>query len=284
MLSLIVLLSMIQYPDGVSTHVASPNGFRMMSYNAWNSGSHVNDGERKILKHIASVNPDVILLQETPADFAKQFVKKLASSWVGVLSDAGRAVLTRHSFVSNTEFSISGGTGIKIQLLNGNITAVWSMHLSYNFYDPYKTLDKRITKLERITNVEYSFFVGSDFNFPSHLDWTDQTKERDRGYIVEWLATKLLEQAGFVDTYRKVHPNALTDPGLIHMVSSHEIQYRTRMNEPQDRNDFLFYEGPIIAEKCETYYGNKNEDLTQNVEDNDYPSDHAAVVADYVFK
>ncbi|CAL2042599.1 unnamed protein product [Caenorhabditis brenneri] len=309
MLSLIVLLSMIQYPVGVSAHVAYQNGFRMMTYNGWHSGSHVNDGERKILKHIASVNPDVILLQETQGEFAKQLVKKLGSSWVGVFSDAGRAIFTRHSFVPNTEFSISGGTGVKIQLLNGKIIAVWSMHLNYNSYGPYKALDKRITKLEQITDTEYSsrgwqirnllaqnlmqvwmnkseyvpVFVGGDFNSPSHLDWTEQTKERHRGWVVEWPATTPLEQAGFVDTYRKVYPNALTDPGF---TWSPVMKYNTelKMNEPQDRIDFLFYKGPIIAEKCETYYGNKKEDLTQNVEDNDYPSDHAAVVADYVFK
>ncbi|CAL2042588.1 unnamed protein product [Caenorhabditis brenneri] len=237
-LSLIVLLSMIQYPVGVSTHVASQNGFRMMTYNAWNSGTHVNDGEQKTLKHITSVNPDVILLQETPADFAKQFVKKLGSSWVGVFSNFGQAIFTRHSFVPNTEFSNSRGIGAKILLSNGKIIAVWSVYLTWKSYGPYKIFEQNITKLEQITNIEYSsrgwqirdllaqnemqkwmnksehvpVFVGGDFISPSHLDWTEQTKERHRGWVVEWPATKPLEQAGFVDTYRKVYPQALTDP------------------------------------------------------------------------
>ncbi|EGT42713.1 hypothetical protein CAEBREN_16719 [Caenorhabditis brenneri] len=303
MLSLIVLLPIIQYPVGVSAYVASQKGFRMMTYNAWNSGSHVNDGERKTLKHIDSTG------RETPADFAKQFVKKLGSSWVGVFSNNGQAIFTRHSFVPNTEFSNSRGIGAKILLSNGKIIAVWSMYLTWKSYGPYKVFDQNITKLEQITNIEYSsrgwqirdllaqnemqmwmnesehvpVFVGGDFNSPSHLDWTEQTKERHRGWVVEWPATKLLEQAGFVDTYRKVYPNALKDPGYTWSpVMKYNIELK--MDEPQDRIDFLFYKGHIIAEKCETYYGNKNEDLTQNVEDNDYPSDHAAVVADYVFK
>lgn len=36
---------------------------RVMTFNIWNSGSHVEEGLRKVAKHILLIDPDVVALQ-----------------------------------------------------------------------------------------------------------------------------------------------------------------------------------------------------------------------------
>lgn len=72
------------------------------------------------------------------------------------------------------------------------------------------------------------FIIAGDFNSPSHLDWTEETKflptydykngiifPRDihGGWTFEWPSTKLLMDTGFLDSYRQIHPSVIDKPG-----------------------------------------------------------------------
>lgn len=58
-------------------------------------------------------------------------------------------------------------------------------------------------------------FIGGDFNTQSHLDWTEQfaTAPGHGGLTLSWPALKLFDDAGFIDTYRYVYPDAGRYPG-----------------------------------------------------------------------
>ena len=58
--------------------------------------------------------------------------------------------------------------------------------------------------------------IGGDFNEPSHLDWTEETKNMyDRqGLIVPWTVSLMLEEAGYKDSYRVMYPDPVKNPGI----------------------------------------------------------------------
>lgn len=93
----------------------------------------------------------------------------------------------------------------------------------------------------------YSVVLGGDFNEPSHQDWLESNKNLyDRnGFMVPWTVTRLLEEAGFVDSYRAVHPNPLTHPGFTYpsdnlKCSTDLLTWAPKADE-RERIDFLFY-------------------------------------------
>ena len=58
--------------------------------------------------------------------------------------------------------------------------------------------------------------LGGDFNEPSHLDWTEATKDLfdHHGAVVPWDCSMMLAEAGFIDTYRSLYPDPVKYPGF----------------------------------------------------------------------
>lgn len=90
-------------------------------------------------------------------------------------------------------------------------------------------------------------FLGGDFNEPSHLDWTRETKDLydHHGFIVPWTVPLLLDNAGFVDAYRTVHPNVLTHPGFTFpsdnpLVPESKLTWAP-LSDERDRIDYVFF-------------------------------------------
>ena len=73
-----------------------------------------------------------------------------------------------------------------------------------------------IAQAEKDLANGYRVIVGGDFNEPSHRDWIEKNKNLydHNGFVVPWTVTTLLEEAGFIDSYRKIYPNPLTHPGF----------------------------------------------------------------------
>ena len=104
--------------------------------------------------------------------------------------------------------------------------------------------------------------LGGDFNEPSHLDWTRETKDLydHNGLIVPWTVPLLLDNAGFVDTYRTLYPNVLTHPGFTFpadnpLIPTKKLTWAPRSDE-RDRIDYIFYyPNPAIRLKSAIIFG-----------------------------
>src|SRR5699024_9597040 len=95
--------------------------------------------------------------------------------------------------------------------------------------------------------------VCGDFNTPATGDWAARSDRPD----IAWRAPDALVEAGFVDTFRAVHPDPVTTPAdswspiepLTH--AGHEVKPepgRTDGAEPRDRIDFIFARGLEVVD------------------------------------
>lgn len=91
--------------------------------------------------------------------------------------------------------------------------------------------------------------LGGDFNEPSHLDWTESTKKSldHHGFVVPWTVSKMLYKAGYVDSYRVIHPNPVTHPGLTYPSDNPFVDQKlltwAPLADERERIDFIYYQG-----------------------------------------
>lgn len=110
-------------------------------------------------------------------------------------------------------------------------------------------------------------FVSGDFNIDSHLDWTEAARHLHEGYVVEWPVSKLMEEAGFIDSYRDLYPDPVKNPCKTWSpMWKDELQYRI---------DFIYYrKGQGVQPKSSRmidYHKVR------------FPSDHAAMLTTFNF-
>lgn len=89
--------------------------------------------------------------------------------------------------------------------------------------------------------------LGGDFNEPSHLDWIRETKDLydHNGLIIPWTVPLLLDNAGFIDTYRSLYPDVLNYPGFTFpadnpLIAVEKLTWAPKSDE-RDRIDYIFY-------------------------------------------
>lgn len=128
-----------------------------------------------------------------------------------------------------------------------------------------------------------TFFVG-DLNTPSHLDWTQEAVDElgwqppaldppGVRYVVEWPVTVAMEDAGFTDTYRAMHPDPVADPGFTYCVRFFPACGRW---DTWDRIDYVYSAGPIdIVGSQVVGEGGPFTDIRSRP----WPTDHRAVVS-----
>ena len=89
--------------------------------------------------------------------------------------------------------------------------------------------------------------IGGDFNEPSHLDWTRETKDLydHNGLIIPWTVTLELDNAGFMDSYRVKYPDIMKYPGFTYPSDNvdmpiNKLTWAPKSDE-RDRIDYIFY-------------------------------------------
>jgi hypothetical protein len=115
----------------------------------------------------------------------------------------------------------------------------------------------KLSKRDEAVNAFISFFtinndhpviLGMDMNGASHLDWTKANKDNfdHNGLELEWNNTKALEDAGYIDAYRKVYPDEVNYPGItwpaLPKGYKKSISWTPKADE-RDRIDYIFYKG-----------------------------------------
>ena len=250
-----------------------PYRLRVMTWNLWYGGTKVHDHRAKQLKVIAETGVDVVGLQETYGSAAEELAEALG--WHHHRAGSNLGIISRYpitAVLGDPDVGFYGAAGARIAVGDREVE-LWTAHLDYERYGPYTAeplarlaheevrLGQLRDTLRRIGDAAPVVLVG-DFNCPSHLDWPD----------VEWPVTKAAEEAGFRDSYREARPDAVRDPG--HTWSPVHAE-----PEPQDRIDFVLHRGLKVLDSRTYVSGTPR--TWPDVEDNDWPSDHAAVITTF---
>lgn len=247
-----------------------PYRLRVMTWNLWYGGTEVHDHRAKQLKVIAETDVDVVGLQETYGTAAEELAEALG--WHHHRAGTNLGIVSRFpitAVLGDPDVGFYGAAGARIAVGEREVD-VWTVHLDYEQYGPYASeplaheevrLAQMRDTLHRIGDTAPVVLVG-DFNCPSHLDWPG----------VEWPVTKAAEEAGFRDSFRQARPDAVRDPG-------HTWSPVHPHPEPQDRIDFVLHRGLRVLDSRTCVSGTPR--TWPDVEDNDWPSDHAAVITTF---
>ncbi|MFN0125658.1 MAG: endonuclease/exonuclease/phosphatase family protein [Verrucomicrobiales bacterium] len=270
----------------------------VMTFNIWVGAGSVADGLRKGLQAVMNSDADIVGIQENGSAAGTWAT---ALGWFSVQT-GDNAVLSRYPFAST---SASVEATVRLAASPQQDVVLRSLHLTAYPYGPYdacldgaslSTLIARESSSGRLSQAQSQvaalnaklaaadttpvFLVG-DFNCPSHLDWTEATASLHCGYVVDWPVTKKLADAGFSDVYRLIHPNPATHRGD---TWSPVFTRNGSKPEPQDRIDMIHHKGAKLVPIDARVFTLAVEKTNSNYQSNTWPSDHAAVVADYFLR
>jgi len=87
---------------------------------------------------------------------------------------------------------------------------------------------------------------AGDLNQPSHLDWTEATKDMysHNGCVIPWTLSKYLSEHNFVDSYREIWPDEVKHPGFTWPVYNKDAKEKTNWTpdaDERDRIDYVYY-------------------------------------------
>lgn len=281
---------------------------RVLSFNMWFGGTQVRDFHEKQVRFILESKADIVGLQETTSDHATRLGKALG--WYHWQSSKSVGIISRYPFVEEYgEITRAGGvrisldgqrSGTKKRQLN-----FWTIHTDAFPYGPYdfcyeklkpSQVLERETSSHRAPQVEETLngiqqqvdkansipviFTG-DFNAPSHRDWVESTSSEHCGISFSWPTSVLMEERGFIDSFRAVHPNPDQVAGNTWspLLPLHDGE--TGPVEPQDRIDFTFHKGPLSVVDSHPIVAGKPRPSPNHV-DNEWTSDHRAVLTHYL--
>ena len=247
------------------------------------------EGLRKLARIIRESGADVVGLQE-----AERNTVALARL-LGWHADPRAQVISRFPLLRP-----AGGQGLYtlVERLPGRVVAVANTHLPSTPYGPYwvqrGVTRKRVLALERrlreaaLTHVArvlprlaargIPVFLTGDFNSPSHLDWTQAVADAraDVPYPVAWPASERLAQAGFVDSYRAVHPDPVADPGYTWTPGGPQ----SRDDDVFDRIDWVLAAGPATTLSSQLVGETGNPQVDVAIPGR-FPTDHRGVVSSF---
>jgi PKD repeat protein len=272
---------------------------KLLSFNVWASGTNVKNGRNKVLNAILMSGTDIVGLSETSNDFGNALADKL--DW-HITASGDNNIISRYPIKKT--WNSTKGIGAEINVGNGKTIVVQSVHLTAYPYGPYDAcldgapddkifLDEETTS-GRVTEIAGALlsidsylkdgtptFLLGDLNSPSHLDWTGATAERHCSYVVEWPVTRRVEQAGMTDSYRRIYPDPASHPGVTWSPIYKTWHYGDGKPEPLDRIDFVFFKGEnVLLLDADVFVVGTPAQIPLHLQ-NEWPSDHAAALADF---
>ncbi|MDY7395151.1 endonuclease/exonuclease/phosphatase family protein [Aureibaculum sp. 2210JD6-5] len=311
---------------------------KVLSLNTWQEGSIVDGGFQAVADVIVQTDADIVMLSEirnyNNTIFSKRILDELKSRgsvYYSYNSGKSPLLLSKFQIVSNPSLNSTSLAKCIIKLDENTQIAVYAAHLDYTHYACYlprgyngitwEKLPSPILDVDKILkqNIDskrdeaIAIFVddalkekdkgnlvllGGDFNEPSHLDWTEVSKNLfdHNGTVVPWHNSITLKEKGFVDSYREKYPNPVTHPGITWPANNTNVELSKLIwaaeADERDRIDFIYYHpennislknvtivGPMGAiVKSERVATNPGED--QFIEPKGiWPSDHKGVLA-----
>ncbi len=278
----------------------TPLRFTVMAWNILHGANDIPNGQEHAIEIIRAINPDIVLMVETYgsgpriADSLGYHFHLIASEGTALNDKSvNLSIYSRYPFGyridTNHPFYL-GGREILIEGQRIRFFSNWFHYLPWedepekqgksaeellvweNTGKRYEMIQQVKPYFEKYAAEADSFplIIGGDMNSPSHLDWGVETQAQHNGLIVPWYATRFLEELGLIDTYRTVHPNPITHPG---------ITWNAKNKRDEHRIDYIFFKGktlrPIHSFSDQRHLG---ELIYLDGKLIPYPSDHGYVV------
>ncbi|GAB3498123.1 endonuclease/exonuclease/phosphatase family protein [Amycolatopsis cihanbeyliensis] len=285
---------------------------KVLSWNLWHGGSQVNGAREKQLRFLLESDVDAVGMQETSSASGRVLAEALG--WDYYQAGHDLAVISRYPIVGRGESPAESGLAgmsarIRIDEQRGQDVVLWNVHLGYTPYGPYDACFGGMSREELLANEQRSGRTGQitevlaamrpelaesdatpvlltgDFNAPSHLDWTPGT--RRCGYSsVDWPTSVLPRRAGLRDSFRVANPDPVAEPGTTWspifptFQGGYGYDEHKGEPEPQDRIDFVHFAGELAVTESRAVVAGDPEPAP-NHEDNEWTSDHAAVLTTF---
>lgn len=228
-----------------------PDIFSVTAFNIFH-GAHEfgkETGKNNLVTMLRNINSDAYLLIETYGSGAEIAD---ALGYHLYLISSNLSIISRYPFVETYRLTSSFNAGAaQVRLSNGkkvNLACVWLNYLparnigeGEGWSKEKYLVEENKTRGEDIRIIlndikpllskkdSIPLIVAGDFNSGSHLDWTEHTKAVHNGYTMPWPVSIAMNKAGFKDSFREIHPDALAIPG--------------RTFYDTDRIDFIYYQG-----------------------------------------
>lgn len=326
--------------DATNDAIGLFNGsLKVLAINSWQEGTTVDGGFNALANVIKQTDADVVLLSEirnyNDEIFSEKMIERLkvlGLTFYGYNSQKSPLILSKypveHKGIASNSLAKS------IVRINDSISiAFYAAHLDYTHYACYlprgydgitwQQLAEPVVDIEKIlkqnldsqrdeaiavfledaakeVNAGNYIILGGDFNEPSHLDWTEETKDKfdHNGTVIPWHTSVTMLNNGFKDAYRVKYPDPDAYPGITWPAYNQHVE-RSKLlwaaqADERDRIDFIYYyqnddihveEVQIVGPVGSIAYGqpvmtNPGDDPIIQPE-GIWPTDHKAVLASF---
>jgi hypothetical protein len=274
------------------TVTTTPIELKVAEFNIEYGGAHVSFD--KVVEAIRKSGADVVGVEE-----AQAHIPRLARALGWPYFSVRLQIVSRYPVLDPP-----GGDSIYlfVEVAPGHVVAMENVHLPSNPSGPSWVRAghprREIVALERdlrlpavrpslqaakdLVAQDIPVFLTGDFNAPSWRDWTSEmvgVRPQIR-YPVRWPVSLAVERAGFVDSYRDVHPRPKHDPGLTWWAARPELPgWDPAPHAPQERIDFVYAAGAATATDSLIVGERGHEGVDVGVKP--WPSDHRLTVSTF---
>jgi exonuclease III len=264
---------------------ATPPQLKVMAWNIWRAGIKKESSGKpvQVARLIQSQKPDLVAMQETYGS-GPWLQKELGYQMR--LRGPHLSIFSRHAILA--DLSVGGEwncQGVLVEVPDFGKLAFFSIWLPFKgdiwkagsrqgigrkemlaVCDPSRvTLTELLPALEKRLKEQsledVPVILAGDFNSMSHLDYTEKAARQFGDRVIAWPTSKLMTDAGFIDTYRKINPEVDRT-----VDSTWSPEFR---DQEQDRIDFIYSRGALLSPKSSIVIDSFKPF---------FPSDHAAVV------
>lgn len=316
---------------------------KVLSLNTWHETNRVEGGFQALIDVILQSEADIVMLCEINnydnVVFSTKLVAELKKTGVAYNSfNSGKSpiILSKFPILSTPEINSSSLTKCIVSINDETRMAVYAAHLDYTHYACYlprgydgitwKKLPEPVLDVNKILEQNIAsqrdeainlfvedasqeakkgnlVFLAGDFNEPSHLDWTNATKDMydHNGTVVPWHNSVTLQEQGYLDAYRVKYPDPVTHPGFTWEAYNKDVEISEMIWTPEaddrDRIDFIYYRNDdrlmlddvFIVGPPETIVKGQvvNDDASKDkfLEPKDkWPSDHKGVLGTFTIR
>ena len=278
---------------------------KVMSWNIGHKGKYASEFHKvceSVVGVVKSTGTDILLLVEAygaDRDIAEKldFYCETLSGNLTVLSKYPiEGIYNFRDKISSSNF---GGVLLNV---NGRLVRIFNVWLNDQpdisfvptYYDVQRIIawektGRRDEDISIILNLlrpyisekdEIPIIVGGYFNSHSYLDWTEDTKYmfQHNGAVVDWPVSRSMANHGFIDSFRQINPDPITNLGVTWM-------YADSLAIREDRIDYIYYQGKHLeVVESDSYYAPIGKDLYMKGKYYFYGSDHGFVLTTFKYK